>query len=109
MTDKIISLSAAKASLQTLIETAEKDNDTHMRLVVGVLVDGVIELLEALPAVEIPDGVELINRSALKADIEKCCREGCTIDHIGPCCGVCGLIGKAPTVDLRKLAQEGER
>ena len=45
--------------------------------------------------------VELIDRKALADDIKKCCRES-----YGACCGVCGLIEKAPVVDAVPVAKD---
>lgn len=42
--------------------------------------------------------VELIDRKAMKNDIAVCCHESCGL-YGGACCGVCGLIEKAPVVD----------
>lgn len=41
---------------------------------------------------------EYIDRNALKDDIAVCCHESSAL-YAGACCGVCGLIEKAPAVD----------
>lgn len=49
--------------------------------------------------------MELIDREAMRDDIERCCNDSCGL-YSGPCCGVCGLIQKAPVVDAAPLSVE---
>lgn len=53
MTDKTISLSAAKAALQEIVETIRQDaRDPVLARMTEVLIAGAIERLERLPEVE---------------------------------------------------------
>lgn len=48
--------------------------------------------------------MSLIDRDALKDGIEDCCHEHSSL-HGGACCGVCGLIEKAPVVDAVQVVR----
>lgn len=48
--------------------------------------------------------MELIDREAMENDIAVCCHEH-SGEYGGPCCGVCGLILKAPVVDAVEVVR----
>lgn len=50
-----------------------------------------------------PVGMCLIDRNAMENDIAVCCHEHSGL-YGGACCGVCGLIEKAPAVDAVPVA-----
>ena len=51
-----------------------------------------------------PVGKCLIDRNAMQNDIAVCCHENSSL-YGGSCCGVCGLIKKAPVVDAVEVVR----